>query len=384
MIKTNGYMNIKILKMTGIILIVSVSALIIGLISFFSFAPQIGGKPNGDRMARMQSAKNFRAGKFHNTVSTKMDMKSGKMVNVMWEFFKNDKSREPVTTIKVNKFNPAVFQQMNPSEVSFTWFGHSSILLKINGKVLLIDPVFSERVSMFPFLGPKRFKYSHHMDVELLPRLDAVLISHDHYDHLDYKTIQKLKDKVNRFYVPLSVGAHLEKWGVPPGNITELNWWESVDFDNLTFVFTPSRHFSGRGLNDRFSTLWGAWVIKGESQNIFFGADSGYFQGFKEIGEKYGPFDLTFLECGAYNKNWSDIHMMPEETIQANVDLRGKALMPIHWGKFNLSLHPWKEPIERAIAKGKDLDVKIITPKIGEIVILNDRLNTARWWKDYN
>ena len=369
--------------MTGIVFIVTISITIIGFISFFSFAPQFGAKPEGKRMERMLSAENYRLGKFHNTVPTKMDMKSGKMLSVMLEFFKNDADREPSGMIKTHNFNKVEFDNLNSDKISFSWFGHSSILIKVDGKTILIDPVFSERASMFSFMGPKRFPYSNYMDIHLLPEVDAVLISHDHYDHLDYKTIRELKDKANRFFVPLSVGAHLEKWGIPPGDIIELNWWDSVNLDSISLVFTPSRHFSGRGLNNRFSTLWGSWVIQGKSQSVFFGGDSGYYPGFKKIGEKYGPFDLAFLECGAYNENWSEIHMMPEETVQASLDLNSRMLMPIHWGKFNLALHPWKEPIQRAISMGDKLDVKIITPEIGELITLNDQLITNRWWNDY-
>jgi len=374
---------VKKFKVTGIILIISLSIAIIGFAAFFRYAPQIGGIPEGKRLQRMESGDNYKLGKFHNVVSTKMELKSGKMLNVMWEFIKGSDAREPKKIIKVEAFNKEEFTKTDATQVSFAWFGHSSILLKIDGKTLLIDPVFSERASMFSSMGPRRFKYSQIMDVDLLPDLDAVLISHDHYDHLDYKVIKKLTGRVNRFFVPLSVGAHLEKWGVSPDNIVELNWWESVGFEGIKLVFTPSRHFSGRGLNNRFSTLWGSWVIIGAQRKIFFGGDSGYFPGFKMIGDRFGPFDLTFLECGAYNENWSEIHMMPEETVQAHVDLNGTYLMPIHWGKFNLSLHPWKEPIERALIKGKELGVKIVTPKIGATVILDDSLNTTPWWKDY-
>ena len=374
---------LKVLKMTVILILTLVILITIGVIVFFNFAPQIGASPEGKRLERMKSSENFKLGKFHNTVTTKMDMKSGKMLGVMLEFFRNDKSREPGEMLQTNKFNPFSFDHINPNTLTFTWFGHSSILLKIDGKTLLIDPVFSERASMFSFMGPKRFPYSNFMNVDQMPELDAVLISHDHYDHLDYNTILKLKNKVNKFYVPLSVGAHLEKWGVPSENIIELNWWDSIDFESINLVFTPSRHFSGRGLNNRFSTLWGAWVIQGSKEKIFFGGDSGYFPGFKKIGEKYGPFDLSFLECGAYNENWSEIHMMPEETVQASKDLKSKLLMPIHWGKFNLALHPWKEPIQRAIKKGEELNVNIITPEIGEMVTLNDQLMTTHWWTNY-
>ncbi len=369
--------------MTGILILAIVVLITISLVLFFNFAPQIGASPEGKRLERMESAKNYKLGKFHNTISTKMDMKPGKMFGVMLEFFKNNDNREPEGIIRTHKFSPAAFDDLNSENLSFTWFGHSSILIKIDGKKILIDPVFSERASMFSFMGPKRFPYSNYMNVDRLPEVDAVLISHDHYDHLDYETMLKLKDNVNRFYVPLSLGAHLEKWGIASENIVELNWWDSIELDSISFVLTPSRHFSGRGLNNRFSTLWGAWVILGKKHRVFFGGDSGYFPGFEKIGEKYGPFNLAFLECGAYNENWSEIHMMPEETVQASLDLNSKLLMPIHWGKFNLALHPWKEPIQRAIAKGEELNVNIITPEIGELVTVSEQVMSAQWWANY-
>lgn len=374
----------KILKMTLILIIAFISVTIIGLSVFFNFAPQIGSKAEGERLEKMFDASNYRQGKFHNTVPTDMSFNSSKMAGTMWEFIKGNTNRQPSEEIAVPKFNKEEFVNTNSDSIAFTWFGHSSLLIKIDGRILLIDPVFSERASMFTFMGPKRFPYSNYMDVEQLPELDAVLISHDHYDHLDYETILQLKDKVDRFFVPLSVGAHLEQWGIPASNITELNWWDSLDFEDLKLVFTPSRHFSGRGLNNRFSTLWGSWVIIGRQQRLFFGGDSGYFDGFKDIGDKYGPFDLTFLECGAYNENWANIHMMPEETVQAHIDLKGRYLMPIHWGKFDLSLHPWKEPILRATTKGKELDVLFMTPEIGVINILNNNPETSEWWQKYN
>ena len=241
--------------MTGIIILIAIVAIVIGLSIFFNFAPQIGATPEGKRLERMKSSKNYKLGKFHNTITTKMDMKSGKMLGVVLEFFKNNKDREPVGMIQTHEFNQGDFYDLNQDSLSFTWFGHSSILIKIDGKVILIDPVFSDRASMFSFMGPKRFQYSNYMNVDILPKVDAVLISHDHYDHLDYETMLKLKEKVNRFYVPLSVGAHLEKWGIPAQNIYELNWWDSIELDSLSLVFTPSRHFSGRGLNNRYSTF---------------------------------------------------------------------------------------------------------------------------------
>ncbi len=266
-----------------------------------------------------------------------------------------------------------------------TWFGHSSLLIKIEGRIFLTDPVFGKRASMVSFMGPKRFDYSPQPSIEDLPPLDGIIISHDHYDHLDYESILVLKNKVDRFFVPLGVGAHLESWEVPTSNITELKWWESTRVDEeLTFICAPSRHFSGRGLNNRFSTLWCSWIIKSNKSRIYFGGDSGYFPGFKEIGEKHGPFDLTMLECGAYNINWHDIHMLPEETAQAHVDLKGKSLLPIHWGKFNLALHPWKEPIQRVLKKADELNANVLTPEIGEIVILDDHTRNDQWWERYD
>ena len=369
--------------MTGIILILSISIAALGLIVFFNFAPQLGDKARGERLERMQSTTNYRNGKFYNTIPTGMNMKPGKMLGVMWKFIFKKKGREPISAFHVKTFKTEYFLNSDPNHLFFSWFGHSSLLVRIDGKILLLDPVFSERASMFTFMGPKRFPYTHYMDTDQLPPVDAVIISHDHYDHLDYKVIRKLADRVPAFYVPLSVGAHLEKWGVPSERIIEIAWWETTQLDSLTFVFTPSRHFSGRGLNNRFTTLWGSWVIVGKKERLFFGGDSGYFPGFKEIGEKFGPFDLTFLECGAYNENWADIHMMPEETVQANIDLKGNILMPIHWGKFSLALHPWKEPVERALKRSRELNVNMITPEIGRIMKLENKMVTPLWWQNY-
>ena len=209
-----------------------------------------------------------------------------------------------------------------------------------------------------------------------------MILSHDHYDHLDYPTIKALNDKVDRFYIPLGVGAHLEEWGVQPDQITELNWWDEIEFQGLNLALTPTRHFSGRGFGDRFKTLWGSWVIIGSNKRMYFSGDSGYFPGFKEIGEKYGPFDLTFMECGAYNEGWSEIHMFPEETAQAHLDVKGKLLMPIQWGKFDLALHPWKESVNRLAEKAKAESIPLFTPQVGQMVSLSDSSDLDSWWEN--
>ncbi len=232
------------------------------------------------------------------------------------------------------------------------------------------------------FLGPNRFNKELPIAIEDLPEIDAVIFSHDHYDHLDHPTILKIKDKVGHFYVPLGLGSHLKSWGVSENKITELKWWDEVDFEGLKFVCTPARHFSGRGLTNRNTTLWASWVIQGNHHNIYFSGDGGYWSGFKEIGDKYGPFDLCMMECGAYNEMWHNIHMMPEETAQATLDLQGRLLMPIHWGAFNLSLHDWDDPAKRVSVKAKELGLPLLTPIIGEEVIIPSYIPNNNWWTD--
>lgn len=208
-----------------------------------------------------------------------------------------------------------------------------------------------------------------------------MIISHDHYDHLDYPSIIKLKPHVNRFFVPLGVGSHLKHWGVPEDKITELDWWESADFGHFTFTATPARHFSGRSITDNKKTQWASWVLQGQYNNLYFSGDGGYAEHFKGIGKKYGPFDFTMLECGQYNPRWEAIHMMPEQTAQANIDLRGKVMMPIHWSAFDLSLHKWKEPVIRLLAAAAKLDVQVATPYIGERFAVGRDFPKEKWWE---
>ncbi len=365
-----------------IFIIASILVLIaIGIFSFFQFAPQIGGKPVGERAVRMKNSPHYRNGIFYNQVATNMDMPAGIMAKTVWKMLTEGKSNEPASPIHNLKFNAETFLQFDDAEVVVTWFGHSAVLIKIEGKVFLVDPVFGERASMFSFLGPKPFNYLHPLLLEDLPPIDAIILSHDHYDHLGYRTISALKGKVDKFYMPLGVGAHLEKWGIDSARIFELDWHDSIRYnDKITLTSTPCRHFSGRGFK-RFQTLWCSWIVRGQKQTLFFGADSGYYNGFKAIGDQYGPFDLVLLESGAYNENWADIHMMPEDTVQASLDLKGKVLLPIHWGKFNLALHHWKEPIIRLTNAAAAKGVEVITPSVGESVILNRHMPKERWWE---
>lgn len=236
--------------------------------------------------------------------------------------------------------------------------------------------------SPIPIFVGKRYSENLPANIQDLPHIDAVLISHDHYDHLDYDSILKLRDKVKRFLVPLGIGAHLERWGVEKTRIQEFDWWDEIEFEGLKVIAAPARHFSGRSLTDRNATLWCSWVIHSKQGRIFYSGDSGYGLHFKEIGSKHGPFDLTLIECGQYDNRWADIHMMPEEAVQAHLDVKGKVMLPIHWGAFTLAFHDWDEPVERIIGISEEKNVAVATPKIGEPVeIGTSKYPISLWWK---
>ncbi len=259
--------------------------------------------------------------------------------------------------------------------------GHSSMLMKLGGEFWLTDPVFCERAFPVQWAGPRRF---HKPPIALanLPPIKGVLLSHDHYDHLDKSAIAQLADKTEYFLTPLGVGDLLQEWGVDAGKIHQFDWWQSGTVDGVECVATPAQHFSGRGARDSNKRLWCSWTILTDEFRIFFSGDSGYFAGFREIGEQYGPFDLTCIETGAYDKNWVDIHMLPEQSLQAHLDLRGKCMMPIHNGTFDLSIHPWYEPFERVYAAAKTHGVHLATPRMGQAVSLAKPPGVNFWWRD--
>lgn len=259
--------------------------------------------------------------------------------------------------------------------------GHSSLLLKLRGKFWLIDPVFSERASPVQWAGPKRW-HTQPITLEALPPIEAVILSHDHYDHLDHAALLALQAKVGRFIAPLGVGARLVSWGVPEHKVKELDWWQQTTVDGVELTATPAQHFSGRGLGDSNQTLWASWVIRSEGITLFFSGDSGYFEGFKEIGKRYGPFDVAFLEAGAYNKRWEYVHMLPEQTAQAFHDLGGKWLFPIHNGTFDLAMHQWNDPLEQISRLAAEQHIALITPTIGEPLQLLAPHSGSAWWRD--
>ncbi|MBF7073428.1 MBL fold metallo-hydrolase [Glaciecola sp. MH2013] len=267
---------------------------------------------------------------------------------------------------------------LNETQDHIYRLGHSSLLLNLSQSIWLIDPVFSDRASPFSWTGPKRF-HEVPLDLGPIPSITGVIISHDHYDHLDKQTIKMLSDKTEYFVVPLGLESHLIKWGVPRYKIYSLDWWENINLQNLSITATPSQHFSGRGLQDGNKTLWASFVINTPKHKLFYSGDSGYFEGFKEIGKRFGPFDLTLIETGAYDKDWPDIHMFPEESVQAHIDLNGKVLMPVHNGTFDLALHPWYEPFERLLTSAESQGVLTSIPKMGEAVPLSNPEKAFTW-----
>ncbi|TBR43850.1 hydrolase [Marinomonas agarivorans] len=258
------------------------------------------------------------------------------------------------------------------------WFGHSTFLLNLDGTTILVDPVFSQAASPFSFLI-KRFQPPV-IPLTDLPRVDFILISHDHYDHLDMKTVQFFKDKNSLFVTPLGVGSHLKAWGIAEHRIVEKDWWESHSEEGITFISTPAQHFSGRNGIDENQTLWSSWIIQKAQHNLYFSGDSGYDTHFATIGDKYGPFDVAFLENGQYDPLWREVHLLPEQTVQASRDLQARKLFPIHWGMFDLSTHSWNEPITELINASKG-DVDLIIPKFGEVVDLQQDYVLESWWQ---
>ncbi|HTI61132.1 MBL fold metallo-hydrolase [Mucilaginibacter sp.] len=316
--------------------------------------------------------------KFLNPVPTN-EVGFNKFFPILNEYISNKAETIPKIPLGPFTTDPSVYKKKPASGLRITLIGHSSLLIEIDGKRILTDPVWSERASFLSFMGPKRF-FEPPLPLNMLPKLDAVLLSHDHYDHLDKATIKFFAGKNIPFFTSLAVGNYLEKWGIDPNLITELDWGDSAMIaPDMILTSVPARHFSGRGIVNRNETLWAAFVIKGPEHNIFFGADSGWFDGFADVGKVYGPFDLTMLEIGAYGKYWPDIHMGPDNASNAHLALKGKLMMPIHWGTFNLSTHAWYEPIERLLQYGEEKHIDLFIPEPGKPTEAIGPLN-SEWW----
>lgn len=313
-----------------------------------------------------------------------LDSSLSHTLSLAWRFIREKNQRTPDQELPTAPVNLDRFTSDAPGVFSSTWLGHSSVMINLEGMRLMLDPVLDSKVSV---VGPSRFNGPSPLTRPPangtapinIPALDLIIISHDHYDHLNRASIRQLKDKTRHFAVPEGIGPILACWGVPKEKITELAWWESFEpAPGFKIIATPSQHFSGRGIFDRNKTLWASWVIQSPGHRLFFSGDSGYFDGFAAIGRKYGPFDMTFLECGAYDPGWSKVHMFPEETVRAHQNLQGKILHPIHWGTFNLALHPWYDPMVRLRAAAETAGVPIATPVPGQTVDMTDL--GGPWW----
>ncbi len=301
----------------------------------------------------------------------------------MWEFVAGREQRSPARRIDPFTTDVHLLKQLVPDKIRVTWFGHSSVLLEIDGKRFLLDPVWRARSSPVKFAGPARF-FAPTMALEDLPDLDGVIISHDHYDHFDPSALKILSQTEVPFYVPLGVEQYFRKWQLPADRIIRCDWGDTIELnDGFVLHCTPARHFSGRGVFNRNNTLWASWVIASPQHQVYYGGDSGYFPGFKEIGDTLGPFDLTMLEIGAYHENWGDIHMGPAKALQAHLDLKGKMLLPIHWGLFNLAFHAWTAPIEELVPLAKQQGVSLFLPVPGKSTLLPEQNLNTEWWTAY-
>ncbi|MDX6315030.1 MAG: hypothetical protein QOF84_3071 [Streptomyces sp.] len=350
--------------------------------------PAFGDDPSGDRMERIRRSPNFADGVFTNPVTARMAPAGSMLKFVQTYFRKEERSRRaPAGKIPLYGAEATLAELAAPpaTGLRLTWMGHSSVLAEIDGRRVLFDPVWGERCSPFNFVGPKRL---HPVPVPLaeVGTVDAIVISHDHYDHLDMPTVRALAGTGTRFVVPLGVGAHLERWGVPEDRMTELDWNESTQVAGLTLTATPARHFCGRAIRNTQHTLWASWVVEGPEHRVYHSGDTGYFPGFQDIGASYGPFDATMIQIGAYSEYWPDIHMTPEEGVRTHVDLQGGApahgvMLPIHWGTFNLAPHPWEAPAEGTVAAARLAGATVVAPRPGEPFEPAVGLPLDPWWR---
>ncbi|GAB2947468.1 MBL fold metallo-hydrolase [Micromonospora polyrhachis] len=339
----------------------------------------LGGKPRGPRAARVHRSPQFRGGTFQNPITTRIVLAdTGR--NTLRELLFADHRRRPASTVPIRTPTTTAPTSASASELNILWYGHASTLIEIEGRRVLVDPVWSERCSPSRLVGPRRL-HPPPVPVEQLPGVDAILISHDHYDHLDMATVKTLcRTQSAPFLVPLGVGAHLDRWGVPERRIIELDWEESVTLAGLRLTATAARHFSGRGLA-RDRTLWGSWVVAGPTRRVFYTGDSGYFEGYTAIGTTHGPFDATLMQVGAYDPAWPNVHMFPEDAVSAHLDLRGGLLIPVHWATFDLAAHSWADPVERLWQEATARDVRLAVPRPGERVAVDDPPPVDGWWQ---
>jgi L-ascorbate metabolism protein UlaG (beta-lactamase superfamily) len=343
-----------------------------------NFYLQFGGKATDELQGEYEKSENWKDGKFRNLETTEMDIPLAKIPGVIYKQL-SQKGQKPKANLPILPFDKAAF--LAPSDkAKFIWYGHSVVLVRLNGRTILIDPMLgSDTTPIAPF-DNKRFSEDSLSFIDDFPEIDLILLTHDHYDHLDYDSIQKLKHKTRKYFVALGLKRHLVRWGVDANLITEFDWWNDAMLEDIQITFTPTRHFSGRGLTDRAKCLWGGWAFRTEKESIWFSGDSGYGQHFKTIGERLGPFDFAFMECGQYNDDWRPIHMFPDESVQAALDAQVKKAMPVHWSGFALSYqHKWAEPADEFVKFSKEKSLDYLLPPLGKLFTYSDIIQDE-WW----
>jgi len=358
-------------KIFGFIIAVILCLIIIIAATALNFVDAFGGEvENFD-------SPNYEEGRFQNLQPT--DLGPGENTSfwgTLSQYIVSDERRTPNVALPSQPFT---LEQLEDNEVSITWLGHSTIFIRSNNVTIIADPIFGTDGAGPLSLGPRPFPYENTYSLDQLPKIDYVFISHDHYDHLDMDTVIYLKD--SKFFVPLGVKSHLLAWDINKENVQEFDWYDDVEISSeFNAVMTPARHFSGRGLFNGDSTLWASWVFNLHDKSIFFSGDTGYMEEFVTIGERYGPFDIAFLESGQYNEAWSEIHMMPDEVVRAGLDLKATVILPIHNSKFELALHHWDEPLNLVSTKGLENNLSVATPLIGENYVLGESVPMDPWW----
>ncbi len=368
----------RLVKKLTIALLVIVVILSVGIFSVIDIK-SFGRLPEGARLERIMKSPNYSEGEFKNLTETQIST-SDKSVFKLWLEFvfrtvENLKPSHPLPSIKQD------LKSLPDDKNYLVWFGHSSYLINLDGKKILVDPVFVSG-SPVSFLN-KMFKGSNVFSPSDMPEIDILVITHDHWDHLDYWTLMELKPHVKQIVTSLGVGSHLEYWDFPLDQILELDWNDTVNVDGFTITSLPARHFSGRGFT-RNKTLWSSFMIQGKDDNIFVGGDSGYDDYYYEIAKKFPKIDLAIMENGQYNKDWANIHILPEELAKVVKILNPKKFMAVHNSKFALSRHTWKEPLELISANSQKYNLPLVTPKIGEVLYFDTMQTFSKWWEDVN
>lgn len=337
-----------------------------------------GAKPQGERLARAQQSPQWHEGRFKDPQAVWID--TGRAMR-RFIFGKPEPGATPDAPIAVVHSGADAFAKAPQSGLRVTWFGHSSTLLEIDGSKILIDPFWGERASPFAWAGPRRW-YPAPIALSDMPPIDVVLISHDHYDHLDYASIAATRSWHNVFVVPLGLGAHLSRWGIPAERIIELDWWQSTRQGNIDLVATPARHSSGRLSPNSDHTLWAGFAIIGDRHRAWYSGDGSYHKDLATIGARFGPFDVTLIEAGQYDADWPDNHLGPELAVQAHRQVRGGVMIPVHWALLKLAQHTWTEPIERVRAAAGCHGVEVLAPRPGESVEPTQHPVIPQWWPD--